>query len=197
MNLSSAAFFVFALFLGAFGTARAATPTFPLSVLVPGQTGHALTATASSQSERFAVEVLALQYDAGSGFPLVLVRASGQLIEDAGGVASGMSGSPVYLTRSGQDALSGAISFTFPESTGGLGLATPIATMRRADPRPDTGRTGKASAFGPTIDFSRAVPVRTPLRISGLSERASTSLGPLLASLEPSVNLGSTSLERP
>ena len=182
--------------------AYAATPTFPLNKLEAGQTGYALTAVAKNRIERFTVEVLALQYDAGTGFPLVLVRAGGRVIEEAGGVASGMSGSPVYLRFRGKDALLGAISFTFPGSTGGLGLVTPISTMRRtgpatdpraglhadprAGPRTDSNPEHRAAAFGPKVDFSRAAPVRTPLLLSGVSERASVFLGPLLAEgLEP------------
>ena len=174
--------------------AYAATPTFPLDKLEAGRTGYALTAVAKNRIERFTVEVLALQYDAGTGFPLVLVRAGGRVIEEAGGVASGMSGSPVYLRFRGKDALLGAISFTFPGSTGGLGLVTPISTMRRTGPATDPHagpRAGgnpepRVAAFGPRVDFNRAAPVRTPLLLSGVSERAGVFLGPLLAKgLEP------------
>jgi hypothetical protein len=153
-----------------------ATPRFPLDALTPGQRGYALTAGAGNVIERFDVEVLALQYDVGTGFPLVLVRASGPVIAAAGGIASGMSGSPVYLEYRGRDALLGAIGFTFPESTGGLGLVTPIETMRRAKPR-----EGRVAAFGQDFNPEAAVPVRTPLLLSGLSQRASTLLEPLLA----------------
>ena len=73
-----------------------------------------------------------------------------------------------------EDALLGAVGFTFPETTGGLGLVTPIATMRRADPR-----VGAVASFGPIFRPQDAVPVRTPLLMSGLSERASALLGPL------------------
>lgn len=164
--------------------ARASTVSFPLTALEPGQRGYGLTAGAGNRIERFTVEVLALQYDAGSGFPLVLVRTSGPLIEAAGGIASGMSGSPVYLRHEGQDALLGAIGYTFPESRGGYGLITPLATMHRADPREDLEQDveeNAAAPFGPSFNTQRAVPVRTPLLITGLSEKASDLLTPLLA----------------
>lgn len=165
--------------------AQLTTPRFPLEALRPGQRGYALTAGAGNALERLEIEVLALQYDVGSGFPLVLVRASGPLIEAAGGIASGMSGSPVYLRHSGHEALLGAIGYTFPETSGGLGLVTPIETMRRADPRAETDtETDTATttpAFGPTFDPRDAVPVRTPLLLSGLSARAGALLEPLFA----------------
>ncbi len=173
------------LFGFTFGSANAKTPMFPLSALVPGQTGYALTAGAGNRTERFDVEVLALQYDAGTGFPLVLVRSSGPVIEEAGGIASGMSGSPVYLEHRGEDALLGAVSFTFPDSTGGLGLVTPISTMRRGAGRAQA-QTAEIAAFGPKVDFSKLVPVGTPLLVSGVSARAGAFLGPLWAgALEP------------
>ncbi len=43
---------------------------------------------------------------------LVLIRASGQAIEAAGGIAEGMSGSPVYV----DGRLLGAISYVLPEA---------------------------------------------------------------------------------
>jgi len=155
-------------------TAHAATPFYPLERLAPGQRGYALTAGPGNAIERFSVEVLALQYDVGTGFPLVLVRASGPLIEGSGGIAAGMSGSPVYLPLNGEDALLGAVGFTFPESTGNLGLVTPIGTMRRAKPE-------AVAAFGPPFDLGAATPVRTPLLLAGLSERAAGALEPLFA----------------
>ena len=186
---------------GLLGTAHAAAPVFPLAALAPGQRGYALTAVAGNRIERFNVEVLALQYDAGSGFPLVLVRSSGPVIDAAGGIASGMSGSPVYLTYRGKVALLGAISFTFPNSSGGLGLVTPISTMRRTPPRANLGNSSSSvssndilknhvakshvAAFGPQLDLGRAVPVRTPLLILGVSARAGAFLEPLLAASEP------------
>ena len=154
-----------------------AQTTYPLDNLEPGQTGYAVTAGAGNVLERFPIEILALQYDVGTGFPLVLVRASGDFIERSGGIAAGMSGSPVYLPLNGEDALLGAIGFTFPNSEVGLGLVTPIETMRRAKP----GAQAEASSdfpkpFGTSLDLADAVPVRTPLLMAGLSERATRPL---------------------
>jgi hypothetical protein len=180
------------------GAAQAQTPVFPLEALSPGQRGYALTAGAGNEIQRFTVEVLALQYDIGTGFPLVLVRSSGPLIEAAGGIASGMSGSPVYLKHQGRNALLGAIGFTFPETSGGLGLVTPIATMRRADPREigphtaDLHESDPVAAFGPAFKPKDALPVTTPLLLSGLSTRASTFLEPLFSESVTPVPLQTT-----
>lgn len=158
------------------GFAVAAAP-FPLNDLQPGLRGYGLTAGPGNVVERFDVEVLGLQADAGLGFPVVLVRASGDFIETSGGVAAGMSGSPVYLPLNGADALLGAVGYVFPSSDHSLALVTPIETMQGTM----QGVTASFVPFGQErfAGLGEAVPVRTPLLLSGLSERASRSLEPL------------------
>lgn len=148
--------------------------TFALEQVTPGLKGYAVTAGAGNKLEKFPVEVIALQYDFGLGFPLVLVKASGEFIETTGGVAAGMSGSPVYLPTSNGDALLGAISRVFPESDHKLALVTPIEQMRGV-------RTLAYTPFGEEYfaTLGESVPVSIPLLMSGVSERASTQLEPL------------------
>lgn len=148
--------------------------TFALEQVTPGLKGYAVTAGAGNKLEKFPVEVIALQYDFGLGFPLVLVKASGDFIETTGGIAAGMSGSPVYLPTSEGDALLGAISRVFPESDHKLALVTPIEQMRGV-------RTLSYKPFGEEMfaTLGESVPVSTPLLMSGVSERASTQLEPL------------------
>ncbi len=160
----------------ALGAARAqgAVPDFPLREVRPGLVGHGLTAGPGGAIERFDVEVIAVQQDAGPGFPLVLVRASGPIIEAAGGVAAGMSGSPVYLPWGGRDALLGAVGYVFPEADHELALVTPIAAMR------DT----RLAALPGTVavpGLGEAVPVTTPVLMTGASPRAVALLEELFA----------------
>jgi hypothetical protein len=148
--------------------------TFALEQVTPGLKGYAITAGAGNKLERFPVEVVGLQYDYGLGFPLILVKASGEFIEAAGGVAAGMSGSPVYLPSGEGDGLLGAISRVFPDSDHHLALVTPIEQMRGV-------KTLSYLPFGEDIfaTLGESVPVSTPLLMSGVSERASTQLEPL------------------
>ncbi len=139
-------------------------PDFPLDEVRPGLEGYGLTEGPGGSIERFDVEVLSVQQDAGPGFPLVLVRTSGELISEAGGVAAGMSGSPVYLPRGGREALVGAIGYVFPEADHDLALVTPIAAMR--DRR--VASTGAVEVAG----LGHAVPVTTPVLMAGASPRA-------------------------
>ena len=156
---------------------------FPLSELQVGQQGYGVTAGPGNVLERFPVEILGLQRDVGTGFPVILVKASGPFIERSGGVAAGMSGSPVYLPLEGEDALLGAIGYTFPNSDHSLALVTPIETMQKAVHAGDEGTTaqGTFTPFGEAAfeGLGPPTPVSTPLLLSGLSERASAALSPL------------------
>ncbi len=137
-------------------------PAFPLDALEPGLRGYGLT-EGPSGIERFEVEVLALQEGFGLAFPLVLVRASGGLIDAGGGVSAGMSGSPVVLGEGASERLLGAIGYVFPNAPGGLALVTPIGAMRDG--------TGAGTTADAIADLG-AVPVATPLLVSGLGGRA-------------------------
>jgi hypothetical protein len=165
--------FFLTLFFSSFVNAS----SFPLEQVTPGLKGYAITAGAGNKLEQFPVEVIGLQYDFGLGFPLVLVKASGAFIESTGGVAAGMSGSPVYLPSGNGDALLGAISRVFPESDHSLALVTPIEEMRGVS----------VSSYTPFNEdifarLGKSVPVTTPLLLSGLTERASMKLEPLFRS---------------
>ena len=148
---------------------------FPLESLKPGMQGYALTAGPGNDIERFAVEVLGLQHDVGLGFPLVLVKATGAIIEASGGVAAGMSGSPVYLAHEGEDALLGAIGYVFPSSDHSLALVTPISAMRET-PQAYVAPFGGEQFARYDVRLGDATPVTTPLLFSGLSERAGEQL---------------------
>ncbi len=156
---------VFCLF--AINIAWAQTPSYPLESLAKGQEGFAITAAEGNELVNFPVTVLALQYDLLTGAPLILIRAQGDFIDKAGGVAAGMSGSPVYINLENEPYLLGAIGYTFPNSDHSLALVTPIEVMKGSAP------LKKVPAFGaeyfPNLD--KPQPVATPLLLSGGSER--------------------------
>ncbi|MCS7171929.1 MAG: hypothetical protein N0A24_00695 [Armatimonadetes bacterium] len=98
---------------------------FPVERIRPGMRGIGRTVVSGTRVEEFAFEVLGVTR--GPGFPLVLFRAFGPLIRRSGGIAAGMSGSPMYL----QGRIAGALSYGYasagPDSD--LGLFTPIGAM--------------------------------------------------------------------
>ena len=65
----------------------------------------------------------------GDGGDLIMFQASGPDIDAIGGIAHGMSGSPVYVQDGGQWMVIGAVSYGDVFTSGGLGLATPVEDM--------------------------------------------------------------------
>lgn len=150
----------------------AGPPAFPLDDLTPGLVGYGLT-EGPGGVERFDVEVLARQDGFGLGFPLVLVRASGPLIDAAGGVAAGMSGSPILLPYGEREALLGAIGYTFADAPGGLALVTPIGAMRAQGWAASASRVGgDAGGTAAALAAAGIVSVATPVLVAGLGARA-------------------------
>ncbi len=162
----------------------------PIGEVRPGMRGEARTVVRGVAIESFDVEVLAVVPGAGPAGDLILIRASGPLIRQTGGIAAGMSGSPVFL----QGRLAGAIGFGWTFADHSLGLVTPIADMLQALPgsraedrrlpRPVTAagrvitevaiRSTPAEAQGVAAGSPRVavmVPLARPLLLSGLSPR--------------------------
>jgi len=119
-------------------TAGADSPgTLPLSAVHAGMHGYGLTVIQGTAIQRFDVDVLGvLRGENSSDTDLILFRASGPLISKAGGTASGMSGSPIYLNGR----LAGALSYGyhFPGPDADLSLATPIDQMLKMVSAPAT-----------------------------------------------------------
>jgi hypothetical protein len=152
---------------------------FPLENIKPGLEGFAVTAGAGNVLFKFPVKVESLVQE-GLDSPRILIRASGAFIESTGGIAAGMSGSPVYF----KNQLAGAISAGFPNADHNLGLVTPIEIMTKAAPTPVTG-TLEYYGLGLNVSLSslpglnglgRPVPLAAPLTLQGLSGRAGTKL---------------------
>ncbi len=147
---------------------------FPLENVKPGLEGYAVTAGAGNVLSKFPVRVESVVQE-GVDSPRILIRASGSFIESTGGIAAGMSGSPVYF----KNQLAGAISAGFPNGDHNLGLVTPIEIMTKAAPTPVTG-TLEYYGLGLNLSLSslpgRPVPLAAPLTLQGLSGRAGTKL---------------------
>lgn len=111
--------------------AGAECPTaVPMSSVKAGMTGEGLTVVTGSTPQPFAVNVLGVLDDGvGAGRDLVLIKVSdvpgGHVIDQAGGIWEGMSGSPVYVD--GQ--LLGAVAYGFTFGTSVIGGLTPAADM--------------------------------------------------------------------
>ncbi len=161
-----------------------------------GMRGTARTVVQGTAVESFDVQILEVVPGAGPAGDLILVRVSGPLIERTGGIAAGMSGSPVYVNGR----LVGAIGFGWAFADHSLGLVTPIETMLGALPpaRSERGALSTPVQVGrrrfdrvvivSTLAEARAaeaaapnvaamLPLATPLLISGIGGRAADLLG--------------------
>ena len=178
----------------ALATGLAAADDLPLDRIAAGDVGYAVT-EAGGELRRFDVEVLAVRAPDGPGLPTILVRTSGTFLDEVGGVAAGMSGSPVYLGAPGEERLAGALAYAFPDSDHRLALVTPIAAMRAL------AGDGEVPATPP----SGVAPLApAPLLIAGASPRASSLLAPALDRLgaravqaQAGATAGRAELERP
>ncbi|HHY46292.1 MAG TPA: hypothetical protein GX506_03225 [Firmicutes bacterium] len=150
--------------------------------------------------EDFDVEVLAvLKGDVPDG-DMILVRLGGDLIKKTGGLAAGMSGSPVYLSGK----LAGALSYGYEFSDHNIALVTPAERMMKIFDFQERAR-GKVYTLGDGASGSKSylregyvppVPVRgtpivTPVMVQGISGRALARLEKGLSNSMPSnmVNL--------
>ena len=127
-----------------------------LADISPGMEGQAKTVFQGTDVESFPVEVIdIIKGDLDSD--LILIEAYGEKIDKAGGIASGMSGSPVYI----DDQLIGAIGYGWDDSPE-YALVTPIEYM--------------LDLFSYNQNFAKnsdqIIPLKTPLVVSGLDGRA-------------------------
>ena len=84
--------------------------------------GKGYSVFSGTKIESFDVQVLAVVEGDVSRDKLILVKLSGDLLEASGGLAAGMSDSPVYI----KGRLVGAISYGFENADSFLALVTPI-----------------------------------------------------------------------
>jgi hypothetical protein len=87
--------------------------------------GYALTVVSGREIVRFPVEIVSVIPRKGTPRHLIMIKASGPIIEKTGGIAAGMSGSPVYINEK----LIGAIGYGWNFSEHTLGLVTPFEDM--------------------------------------------------------------------
>ncbi|MFO8034009.1 MAG: SpoIVB peptidase S55 domain-containing protein [Candidatus Bipolaricaulota bacterium] len=159
-----------------------------LDEVTPGMTGHGLTVVAGEELVEFQVEVVAVITEPGVRQEFIVIRALGEAIERSGGIAQGMSGSPVYLDGRLAGALSRAAAWA-AEPERPLGLVTPIEDMRKVldevveeDPplpelpriKPDPPSRHEASSWETQLAGSPLYtwPLQAPVLTAGLSERA-------------------------
>ena len=143
--------------------ALAATPTIAVEELRPGMTGYAKTVIEGAKIETFDVEILGVTGSETMGHS-ILIKASGPLLQKSGGIAQGMSGSPVYI----DGRLAGAVAYGKAFSDPNYCFLTPINEMLQLFDNPDP----RPSVF---------LPKDTPLMVSGFTQEGVDYLNEQLA----------------
>lgn len=105
-------------------TAAANVSLMPVRDLRPGMQGVGKTVITGDTIESFDVEILGVSGNEASGYS-IFVRLYGDLIDKTGGVAQGMSGSPVYV----DGRLVGAVAFGKIFNDPHYCFLTPIGSM--------------------------------------------------------------------
>jgi hypothetical protein len=151
-----------------------------------GQTGTGWTVVQGTTPVSFDVEVLSVEHDIIlPGHALVLVKLSGPVIDQIGGIAAGMSGSPVYIDGK----LAGALAYSiYGDQT--LAGMTPAEEMVQifSNPTAETTTSMPPQRFPLSASARRAIAreegrpmstapmsassLPTPLAVSGLSDQA-------------------------
>ena len=179
--------------------AVAESEIMPLENIKPGMQGVGKTVIQGSKIEEFAVEIVSILENQNQEQDLILVKTSGDVIERTGGIASGMSGSPVYI----KGKLIGAIGYGWQMANHKIGMVTPIEEMLDIFKLEEKANKEKIILDKPievsnkeyrAIEFSteevttphtlKAQPVTTPLLVSGITGRAKERLDKKLADFD-------------
>lgn len=133
-----------------------------------GMQGIGKTVVSGTKLEEFGVEVLGIMKNKGPSGDLILVRTFGDVIDRTGGIAQGMSGSPVYIDGK----LVGAVAYGWSLTDHKIGMVTPIEDMLKLWDMPDN--------YNDTMKLEENIPgfeaMSTPVMVSGFSANALTML---------------------
>ena len=147
-------FLLLFLFLSVASQAFARTPLMPVEDLKVGMRGYAKTVISGDTIETFPVEVLGVTGSDSMGYQ-ILIKAGGNVIARSGGIAQGMSGSPIYIDGRLAGAIAYGKAFTDPHYC----LLTPIHDMLDILDKPEPHRSVSPSLL----------PKGTPLLAGGFT----------------------------
>lgn len=156
------------------------SPVMDISKVKKGQKGLAYTVVSGNSVVSFPVTVISVIPQDGDPGHLIAIKADGPVIEATGGIAAGMSGSPVFIGSH----LVGAIGYGWNFSDHRLGLVTPIEDMAQVFQwKDDVPPFVKAMPLDPLVLVSddSAYP-KISLCLSGVGLRAQERLSKTLDS---------------
>jgi len=150
----------------------------PESDLVPGTMGTAYTVVQGRTIVSFDVEVLGILGDGiAPGIDFILIKTSGPVIDATGGIAAGMSGSPVYVGGK----LAGSVSYGFWDADQTIGGMTPAESIIKVFDYPGASaatieltpslRRAAAASLGESVASvpGEMAQIRVPVSVSGMT----------------------------
>ncbi|MFW5980671.1 MAG: SpoIVB peptidase S55 domain-containing protein [Halanaerobiaceae bacterium] len=166
----------------------------PLEEIEPGMKGVAKTVFSGTEVEEFSVEIIDIIPD-NMNNNSILIKSESDKIDEIGGIAAGMSGSPVYV----EDKLIGAIASSWEETKMNHALVTPIMRMQELQENKTTGSSSNSGLNSENenknpgdTDDSR---LNTPLILNGVKGRARDRIKDEITSADPEVLPGSNLTE--
>lgn len=154
------------LFLNTTYVMAATSDFMPVSDVKSGMEGTAKTVMEGTAISDFHVKVLGVMKDRGPSGDLILAEFSGAPIERAGGIAHGMSGSPVYIDGK----LVGAVAYGWGFSRSNIGMITPIEQMVKLWNIPYTKNA--PNPWAKEASRGELFPLGTPFMASGFDANA-------------------------
>ncbi len=142
-------------------TSAEAVEFMPVSEVKTGMEGIAKTVVVGDEISTFNVEILGVMKDRGPSGDLILARFSGPVMDTYGGIAHGMSGSPVYIDGK----LVGAVAYGWGFADAKVGMITPIEDMVKLWNIPYEKDLPK-----PWKGDGEIIPIATPLMAYGFDE---------------------------
>jgi len=148
---------ILALFFCTSLTTAQAIDFMPVNDVTTGMEGIAKTVIVGDTISTFDVKVLGVMKDKGPSGHLILAKFSGPVMDQTGGIAHGMSGSPVYINGK----LVGAVAYGWGFADGTIGMITPIEDMVKLWNIPYEKNLSKP------WDDTQLIPLGTPLMAYG------------------------------
>ena len=125
-------------------TALAMPATWQTAEITPGMAGTAYTVVdATRESRDFHVDIIGTRDNGKGSAPMIMAKASGPVVAQAGGILQGMSGSPVYVDGK----LVGAVAAGLKEMTPYTFFITPIEEMLPLWSMPDVKNKTRLHTF--------------------------------------------------
>jgi hypothetical protein len=162
----------------------AAEDTMTLDEVKTGMTGYGKTVFSGNKIEKFDIEIIDVLDNRSLDENLILIKLTGDRVEEFGGIAAGMSGSPIYI----EDRLIGAIGYGWNNSDHRYGLVTPIERMLKLLEK-NSEKENNNNISELNIDIEEFTPgeniIRSssPIMVSGIKGRALNRLEETLSEL--------------